>query len=160
MTIFVVFSLVMIVADQLLKLWATASLAPIEQHPLIPGLIKLHYVLNDGMAFSMFGGARWPLVLLTTVALLAVAGYALVKKPKGMLFWALSCMFAGGVGNLVDRIRTGVVVDYLKFEFINFPVFNFADILITGGAALLFLWAILDTVRESKQRQEQQNGAD
>ena len=117
-------------------------------------------MLNDGMAFSMFGGARWALVLLTAVALVAVAVYILWKKPTGMLFWALNFMFAGGVGNLIDRIRTGVVVDYLEFEFITFPVFNFADILITCGAALLFLWAVIDTVQENKRKpeQEQQDG--
>lgn len=160
MAIFVVFSLVMIVLDQLLKVWATASLAPIGQHAFLPGLVRLNYVLNDGMAFSMFGGARWALVLLTAVALVAVAVYILWKKPTGMLFWALNFMFAGGVGNLIDRIRTGVVVDYLEFEFITFPVFNFADILITCGAALLFLWAVIDTVQENKRKpeQEQQDG--
>lgn len=161
MIVFAVFSGLMIALDQLLKFWATANLAPIGQQELIHSFLGLNYVLNDGMAFSMFGGARWPLVLVTSIALAAVLGYVIVKKPKGLLFWSTACIFAGGIGNLIDRVRTGVVVDFLEFRFMEFPVFNFADILVSVGAGLLFLWAILDTIKENKKskEQEQKNGA-
>ena len=161
MIVFAVFSGLMIAIDQLLKFWATANLAPIGQQELIHSFLGLNYVLNDGMAFSMFGGARWPLVLVTSIALAAVLGYVIVKKPKGLLFWSTACIFAGGIGNLIDRVRTGVVVDFLEFRFMEFPVFNFADILVSVGAGLLFLWAILDTIKENKKskEQEQKNGA-
>ncbi len=161
MIVFAVFSGLMIVLDQLMKFWATAKLAPIGQQELIPSVLGLRYVLNDGMAFSLLGGARWPLVVVTSIALAAVLGYVILKKPKGILFWSTACIFAGGIGNLIDRIRTGVVVDFLEFRFMEFPVFNFADILVCVGAGLLFLWAILDAVQESKQskQQEKNNGA-
>ena len=161
MIVFAVFSGLMIALDQLLKFWATANLAPIGQQELIHSFLGLNYVLNDGMAFSMFGGARWPLVLVSSIALAAVLGYVIVKKPKGLLFWSTACIFAGGIGNLIDRVRTGVVVDFLEFRFMEFPVFNFADILVSVGAGLLFLWAILDTIKENKKskEQEQKNGA-
>lgn len=156
--LFVLFSVVMIAVDQVLKVWATAALAPIGQADLIPGFLGLQYVLNDGMAFSMFAGARWLLVVVTAIALVLLVGYVVVKKPTGLFFWACACLFAGGVGNLIDRIRTGLVVDYLAFQFVSFPVFNFADILVTTGAGLLLLWAVLDTIQERKKAKEQPNG--
>ncbi len=161
MIVFAVFSGLMIALDQLLKFWATANLAPIGQQDLIPSFLGLRYVLNDGMAFSLFGGARWPLVVVTSIALAAILGYVIFKKPKGLLFWSTACIFAGGIGNLIDRIRTGVVVDFLEFRFMEFPVFNFADVLVSVGAGLLFLWAITDTIKENKKskEQEQKNGA-
>ena len=83
--LFVLFSVVMIAVDQVLKVWATAALAPIGQADLIPGFLGLQYVLNDGMAFSMFAGARWLLVVVTSIALVLLVGYVVVKKPTGLL---------------------------------------------------------------------------
>ncbi len=158
MAVFVIFALVMVAADQALKALATAYLAPVGQVELIPGVFGLRYVLNDGMAFSLFGGGRWPLVILTTIMLVAVAGYLAFKKPRGLLFWACCCIFAGGEGNLIDRVRTGLVVDYLEFRFVTFPVFNLADILVTVGAGLLLLWALLDSLAQRRQAGENQDG--
>ena len=75
MAVFVIFALVMAAADQLCKALATTYLAPVGQMDLIPGVFGLRYVLNDGMAFSMFGGGRWPLVVLTPIMLAAGAGH-------------------------------------------------------------------------------------
>lgn len=154
--LFLGLAILMVAIDQGLKIWATTSLKPIGQAEFIPGILGLRYILNDGMAFSMFSGATGLLVTVTSVALLAMAGYIFLKKPTGLVFWAISLMFSGGLGNLVDRIRTGVVVDYLEFQFISFPIFNFADILVTIGAGLLFLWAIFDTIQEKKKTSSHQ----
>ena len=136
--------------DQLCKVWATAALAPDGAAPLLPGVLELRYVLNDGMAFSMLSGRRW-LLLGGTGAILAVLLLMLFfrRMPRlERLTWVL--VLCGGVGNFIDRARSGVVVDYLNFQFISFPVFNFADICVTVGVALLVLLLAADLWQEHK----------
>ena len=118
--------------DQLIKLWATVELLPVGSKPFIPHVLEFYYLLNDGMSFSMLSGKRTLLVIVTGVMLAVLAG----------------------VGNLIDRIRTGVVVDYLNCLFINFPVFNFADVCICVGVGLLVLSLLLDMRREQKAKQQ------
>lgn len=147
---FVIGGLALAGVDQLLKIWATASLMPVGQAPLIPGFIELQYVLNDGMAFSMLSGQRWLLIGVTGVVLLAVT-VALIVHPMPRLeriTWML--ILGGGLGNLIDRVRTGVVVDYLNFQFMDFPVFNFADICVCTGVGLLILSLLLDMRKENR----------
>lgn len=147
---FVIGGVALAVLDQLLKLWATASLMPVGQAPLIPGFIELQYVLNDGMAFSMLSGRRWLLITVTGAVLLVVAVALIVHRMPRLerITWML--ILGGGLGNLIDRVRTGVVVDYLNFQFIDFPVFNFADICVCCGVGLLVLSLLLDMRREHR----------
>lgn len=150
----------MVAADQLVKIWATAALAPIGEAALIPGLLGLRYVLNDGAAFSMFAGASRLLALGTGLLLAGIAVWMAVKKPRGLQYWAWLLVLAGGVGNLIDRVRTGLVVDYLEFRFMEFPVFNLADIFVCVGAGLLILWMVLDIIREEKEKKAQSAAAE
>ena len=130
--------------DQLIKLWATVELLPVGSKPFIPHVLEFYYLLNDGMSFSMLSGKRTLLVIVTGV---------LRKMPRlERAAWIL--VVGGGVGNLIDRIRTGVVVDYLNCLFINFPVFNFADVCICVGVGLLVLSLLLDMRREQKAKQQ------
>lgn len=149
----------LVAADQFLKWCATMWLAPIGQADLLPGVLGLRYVLNDGAAFSSFSGSRWLLVIVTALALVAVAGWMVVKRPSGLMHWFGILVLAGGIGNLIDRIRTGVVVDYLEFRFIQFPVFNLADILVCTAMGLLILYTIVDTVKERRAGAAQKNTA-
>lgn len=148
---FVIGGLALAGLDQLLKIWATNYLLPLGSAPLIPGFIELRYVLNDGMAFSMLSGQRWLLITVTGIVLLVVAGMLLFRRMPRLerIVWML--VLGGGLGNLIDRVRTGVVVDYLNFQFIDFPVFNFADICVCVGVGLLILSLVLDLMQERRQ---------
>lgn len=142
-----VIAAVLIALDQLTKYLATTFLAPVGSVPFLPGIMELRYVLNDGMAFSMLAGKRWILVAATGIALCAIAVYLWRKKPatkaEYLEYWSWVLVFAGGVGNLIDRVRTGYVVDFFATTFIDFAVFNVADCFVTVGIALLIISVIL-----------------
>lgn len=116
-------------------------------------VVALRYVRNTGAAFSMLSAhTAW---LSVGTGILLVLGFAVLMSRKiksGLLYAALTMIFAGGLGNLIDRVRLGYVIDYIDPLFVQFAVFNFADCLITVGAGLLIVWLILDTVREKKEQ--------
>ena len=135
----------LVVVDQGIKFWATVNLAPVGSMPLIPGVVELRYFLNDGAAFSILQGKQTFLILFTGAALLAVAWYLLFRRPaKRLEYIGWLFVLSGGVGNLVDRVLNGEVVDYINLLFMNFAVFNFADILVCTGIGLLILNLLLD----------------
>ena len=131
-------AVVLVAVDQWIKNWAVTTLATGGDITLIDGALYLHYVENTGAAFSIFQGQRLPLVVITSVLILEVLGAFLSGKVTNKLYIAtLSLIMAGGVGNLIDRIAHGFVVDYVDFRLINFAVFNLADACITVGTVLL-----------------------
>ena len=130
--------------DQWVKYWITVNLPLGESAPLLPGFVQLRTVHNFGAAWSSFSGMRWLLVGVTSVIVLAVA-YVLVRRivrhPLGVA--ACFLILSGGLGNIIDRVRLGYVVDMFDFQFMNYPVFNVADIAVVCGAALAavyYLW--------------------
>ena len=137
---------VLVVVDQLIKAWATAVLAPVGTMPLLPGIIQLRYVLNDGAAFSMLAGKQGFLIAFTGAALAAVAAHLVIRRPKGLDRAAWLLILAGGIGNLIDRVANHMVVDYLDVQFMTFAVFNFADVCVCTGVGLLVLSLILEEV--------------
>lgn len=160
----IVAAALLVVIDQGIKLWATASLAPVGSMPLIPGVVELRYFLNDGAAFSILGGKQSFLIVFTGIALAAILIYLLFKKPARQLeYIAWLLVLSGGVGNLIDRVLNHEVVDYINLLFMNFAVFNFADILVCTGIGLLFLTLILEEVRSRGAKKsaggEQPDGA-
>ena len=136
--------------DQWLKAWATANLLPVGSMPLIPGIIELRYSLNQGMAFSLLWGKQGFLIVVTSLALLAVTVYLFWKRPPLVERIAWTMVLGGGVGNLLDRVLSGQVVDYLNFQFVNFAIFNFADVCVTCGIALLFVSVLVGELRGRK----------
>ena len=135
----------LMLVDQLIKLWATVELLPVGSKPFIPHVLEF---------YSMLSGKRTLLVIVTGVMLAVLAGMLLLRKMPRLERAAWILVVGGGVGNLIDRIRTGVVVDYLNCLFINFPVFNFADVCICVGVGLLVLSLLLDMRREQKAKQQ------
>ena len=139
--------------DQLIKLWAVQVLQPVGTMPLIPHVVELPFVLNPGMAFSLLSGKQLLLILATSAAM-AVMAYWLFFRCRGkvLLQAALILMLGGGLGNLIDRVLNGAVVDYLNLLFMRFAVFNFADICVCVGAGLLVLYIFLDDLRASRSK--------
>lgn len=147
---------ILIVIDQISKFLATQYLMPIGSAPLIPGIIELRYILNDGAAFSLFSGNRFLLIGVTSTALLALLVYLVWKKPENKLeYFSWLLVLSGGIGNLIDRILNGVVVDFFSFQFVNFAIFNVADIYVTCGVALLFVSICYGEYKISKEKKLQ-----
>ena len=129
--------------DQWLKHYVTVNIPLGEAQPLLPGVVELRTVHNYGAAWSSFSGMRWVLVAVTSLIVLAVAAVLIrriARHPLGVVSGAL--IISGGVGNIVDRVRLGYVVDMFNLEFIHYPVFNVADCFITCGCAALLIHLI------------------
>ena len=146
---------VLIGIDQLIKYWAVQVLLPVGAMPVLPGIVELRFVYNQGMAFSMLSGKQTFLILVTAAVLLGVAWYLFARcRGKKLLSAALVLVLSGGVGNLIDRALNGQVVDYINLQFMTFAVFNFADICVCVGVGLLILDILLGEAGDRK------NGAD
>lgn len=141
---------VLVVIDQLIKHWATAALLPVGNMDLLPGIVELRYCLNDGMAFSMLAGKQTLLIGMTSVMLVVVAVMLFARKMPvwERISWTL--ILGGGVGNLIDRVLNGVVVDYINVQFMHFAIFNFADICVCVGVGLLMLVVLLDSFKKEE----------
>ena len=150
--IFAVIAAVIITGDRLSKMWVMNNVTLGERFCGIDGFIGFLYAQNKGAAFSLMSGKLGLLSIISVLFCVAVVVYWIVKKPSNKLFCtALMLMTAGAAGNGFDRIAYGYVVDFIATEFIDFPVFNIADIAITVGAGLLVLYAILfDEGKEKK----------
>ena len=135
------FAALIVAADQITKYLTVANFALYEDVPFIPGLLQLTYVQNTGAAFSSFEGQQWLFALIFAV-FTAVVLYDMVKHYmpfSAFERWCVAAIYAGGLGNMIDRVRLGYVVDMIEVEFIRFPVFNVADCFITCGCVLLMI---------------------
>lgn len=144
-----------IVADQLTKLLALDKLTAIATYPVIENIFHFTYVENRGAAFGMLSEHRWVFMLLSVVGIAAILVYLIVTKPES--WWtriALCFIVGGGVGNMIDRIARGFVVDFIDCRFIDFYVFNVADSFVCVGCAMFVIAVILEEIRESKQKKD------
>lgn len=140
---FLMVSLFMVLLDFVTKYIVTVSMDLHQTIPLLNNIFHLTYVRNTGAAFSMLSGQRLFLILLPILIIVAIVVYIIKYKPKNkFLLLALSMIASGGIGNLIDRIRFGYVIDFFDFRLINFPVFNVADIFVTVGAAIFIILLI------------------
>lgn len=134
-------------ADQAVKYWAVNSLQPVESMDFIRigdfKILDLTYVENDGAVFGSMSGQRWFLVGFTSIVII-IGIFILFRymKHSKMLTSALILFVAGGIGNLIDRIRLGYVVDMFEIKLFEFAVFNVADICVVAAIACLFVYII------------------
>ena len=152
--IFAVLSAVVFLAvDQITKKIVSTSFVLGESKEFLNGFIDFVYIHNRGGAWGIMQGKTWFLIAITAV-MLTVCIWVLIKMGKNkLLFWAVSLILSGGIGNMIDRIfRDGNVVDFLHFEFFpTFPVFNIADCAVVLGAGLLILYFVIDMVKEKQK---------
>ena len=127
-------------AYQLFKAWIVSAIPLYGQIPVIDGLFHLTYVQNTGAAFSAFQGAQWLFAVMFVLLTIAIIWeFPRKKLPFTTLErWFIVAIYAGGIGNMIDRLRFGYVIDMIEVEFMNFAVFNIADSFITCGCILLF----------------------
>ena len=130
-----------VAADQFTKFLTVANIALYEDVPFIPGLLQLTYIQNTGAAFSSFEGQQWLFALIFVIftGLILWEYFKNTMKFTRLEWWSIAAIYGGGLGNMVDRIRLGYVVDMIETTFIEFPVFNVADCLITCGTIVLMV---------------------
>ena len=138
--------------DQLTKALIAGSYQLGETHTIIPHIINFKFIRNEGAAWGMFSDSRWVFIVISAL-LIIVLPFILYKFRKlHFLFgFSLSLIIGGAIGNMIDRVFAGSVVDFIEFSFFNFPVFNVADIFVCVGGGLIALWAILGTIREARE---------
>ena len=143
--IMALFAAGIVAADQFTKYLTVANIALYQDVEFIPGLLGFTYVQNTGAAFSSFEGQQWlfaAIFIVFTVALF----YEYFKKPMGFSKferWCIAAIYGGGLGNMIDRVRLGYVVDMIETKFMEFPVFNVADCFITCGCILMMAHLVL-----------------
>ena len=135
------FAGLIVAADQFTKYLTVANIPLFGHVDFLPGFLGLTYVQNTGAAFSLFSGMQWLFMLVFLVLTVALIWE---YKKKAMPFttlerWLLAAIYGGGLGNMIDRVRLGYVVDMIQTEFMDFPIFNVADCFITCGCILLMV---------------------
>ena len=154
---------VTVILDQISKYIVVANLVLHESIEIIPGILRFTYIQNDGAAFGSMDEHRWVFMLLSTVAIVAILVFLFWKKPQDkLLLSALIMVTGGGIGNMIDRVALGYVIDFI--DFCAFPkiwmwIFNVADSFVCVGAGVLALWMILDTVKEYKKEKAEKQAA-
>lgn len=156
---------VLIITDQLIK-YAVVLKIPLDKiiHVITFGdknIFSLTHIRNSGAAWSIMAGKTWFLVALPiVVCALAIWYLYRIRKGNRLEIIAICLFVAGGVGNLIDRIRLKEVVDYIRFEPINFPIFNFADICVVIGAVLFCISIIATDTKKDKSKKKLTDKAD
>lgn len=141
------------VIDQLTKYAVVTTLKGNEPQEFLFGLFQFRYVENTGAAFSSFSNSTTLLTVATVVILIGCLILLLTKKIKSKFMnVCLVLVTAGGIGNVIDRIANGFVVDFIEPLFVDFAVFNFADCCITVGAILMIVYQIYDIIRDGKNK--------
>lgn len=150
--IWLLIALLVIAADQITKFAAVTYLKPVIDIPLIDGIFHLSFTTNRGASWGILEGRRWTFVVITVISIIVML-YMLFKtkyKNSKLFCWSMALILGGAVGNFIDRVRTGEVVDMFYIKLIDFPVFNVADIALTAGAVCLMVYILFFDGKEDK----------
>ena len=160
LTLVLAFSVLIAGIDQAIKYFVVQDLAPVKKTEVIDGLFSLVYVENKGVAFGMMQDHIWLFAVITVILIAVLLILLLSKKLTGKLFvTSVILLIGGGIGNFIDRITRGYVVDYLSVSFFP-PVCNFADYCITVGAVLLIISMIMSDMRKKPSDKLKAKAAD
>ena len=144
MLFYALFAAGIVAADQVTKYLTVANIPLYQDVPFLPGVLNLTYVRNTGAAFSSFEGQQWLFALIFLVFTVLIF-WEYYRAPMGFTpfeRWCIAAVYGGGLGNMIDRVRLGFVVDMIETSFMDFPVFNVADCFITCGCILLLIHLI------------------
>lgn len=146
--------------DQLTKWLTVIYLDYRESFPLWKDVLHFTHERNEGAAFSMLSDQRWVFMTFSTIAIIGILIYLIFFRPKSKYVQiTLAMIVGGGIGNMIDRIWLGYVVDFIDFTLIDFAVFNVADCFVTVGAFALMGYLLFDMIREAKQQKQAQVSA-
>lgn len=158
--IYVIVAIMVIAADIITKIMAENSLMTAGTIPIIKDIIHLTYVENRGIAFGMFSGGRIVFIIVSLVVLAVLGTVVYRTKEEFRSKWiktGAALIFSGAIGNLIERIYKGYVVDFIDFKVVDFPVFNIADIAVCTGAALLVIHFLFIEGKISKTTEENES---
>ena len=145
-------TLLVVLLDYITKRIVSGNMVLYQSIPVIKGVFNITYVKNTGASFGMMAGARWFFVAVTGILIAGAFYYAVKNKITDKLFLvSASFVVGGGIGNLIDRIATGAVVDFFDFCLINFAIFNVADCFVVVGVILMAIYYI----KEEKTKNEE-----
>ena len=151
--------------DQLTKWLTVVNLEEYESFPVWQDVFHFTYVKNTGMAFGMLKDHRWVFMVFSTIAIVALIVYLFRFRPESRWMQvSMAMIIGGGIGNMIDRVFLGYVVDFIDVTLINFAVFNVADSFVCVGAGIMILCLVLDLIKEIKlekaQKTEEKNNVD
>lgn len=132
-----------VILDQWTKALAVTHLQPVDTLPVIENILHLTYLENRGAAFGMLANHRWVFMVLSTLSIVLLLYWLLKERPKS---WWVTCAGAmivgGGIGNMIDRVALGYVVDFIDVRAIDFYVFNVADSFVCVGCGMILVWTL------------------
>lgn len=147
--------------DQLTKYLAVEFLKPVGSYPLWKDVLHLTYVENRGAAFGMLSNQRWVFMIFSSVAIVGLAVYLFrFCRENRWVKVALAMIIGGGIGNMIDRIALGYVVDFVDFTLIHFAVFNVADSFVSVGAVMLVIYFIRAMITEYRSGKQKKTGTE
>ena len=139
--------------DQLIKYFVDLYLKPVEVVDFIPKVLQFRYLENDGAMMGFMNGRTELMTVLSIICFIVVATLLFMGKFKNKVdYISLVLIISGGLGNIIDRLFRGYVIDYIEVLFVDFYVFNFADCLVTVGAFLLLFNQIYQIYKEQKAK--------
>lgn len=148
-----------VVLDQISKILVVDNLSFIQEKGsivLIKRILNLTYTENDGAAFGMLDDHRWIFMTVSVIAIVGIGIYLFAFCKENLVFQAgLALIVSGGIGNMIDRIAYGYVVDMLEFDFMEFAIFNVADSFVCIGAGLVILVLLIEIINDSKKQKAQ-----
>lgn len=150
----------LVAIDQIIKFFVDMYLKPIGSVPVFNKILQLSYYENDGAMMGMMSGKTLTMTILAIVCLAVIAFVIFSGKVRfGVDYCCIVLMMSGGLGNIIDRVFRGYVIDYIEVLFVDFYIFNFADCLVTCAAILMICNQIYELIKENKNKKEKATDA-
>ncbi len=147
-----------VILDQITKFLAVRFLKPISTFPLIEDVLHFTFLKNSGAAFGMLSNHRWIFMSVSAVAIITLSVFLYMRKAPSLIHAiAISGIISGGIGNMIDRIALGYVIDFIDVRLINFAIFNVADSFVTVSSIGLIILLVIDIIKEAKPSQSEKD---